>query len=684
MNRLFKSLGVIALAVITLSSCQKQKAETPMNKVTAIDTSNFDKTVNPGDNFFDYVNGSWIKNNPIPEDKSRWGSFDILQENSITALKSIFDSAATDTKAPAGSNFKKIGDFFASGMDTTKIEKDGIAPIKPMLDQIDNMKTKEDFMTIIIDQTNDGTYPLFGIYGGQDDKNSLAVITNLYQGGLSLPDRDYYLKDDENSKKIRAAYITHLNNMFKLLGETPDQAAKSAESIMKIETALAKVSRTRVELRDPVKNYNKMTLDQVKKDCSEFNWDVYFTGIGLSNPGDINVGQPDFFAGMNKVFKETKMDDWKPYLKHNLVTSVAPYLSSAFVDENFSFYGKVLSGTKQQEDRWKRVLKTTSGELGEAVGQIYVEKYFPPEAKERMKNLVNNLKLALKDRIQNLKWMSDETKGKALHKLEKMGVKIGYPDKWRDYSGLNITRDSYVMNVLNSNKFNFAYNMNQIGKPVDRGEWHMTPQTVNAYYNPNMNEIVFPAAILQPPFFNKDADDAVNYGGIGVVIGHEMTHGFDDQGRQYDADGNLTDWWTPEDAEKYKTNVEPLVVQYSKFNPIDTMHVNGNLTLGENIADFGGLTVSLAALRKADGNDLDKPLIDGFTPLQRYFLSYAQIWRQNVRDEEAKRRLLTDPHSPAKYRVLGGVVNVPEFYKAFNVTSQNKMFMPADQRAIIW
>ena len=468
------------------------------------------------------------------------------------------------------------------------------------------------------------------------------------------------------------------------MGETNAVAIQNADIVLKIETKLAEVSSTRKELRDPVKNYNKTDLAGVKKMATAFDWDTYFTTLGLKNTKEINVGQTKFFGELGKIFTATPVDQWKIYLRWNIVKDASSCLSSNFDKEHFAFYGTVLSGVKEMKPRWKRVLNNTSGNLGEAVGQLYVEKYFPPEAKKRMLELVSNLKLALKDRIEKLTWMGDATKKQAVEKLEKINVKVGYPDKWIDYASLTITKDSYFENIMAASRFYFKRDLEKIGKPVDRMEWGMTPQTVNAYYSPNMNEIVFPAAILQEPFFFLKADDAVNYGAIGVVISHEMTHGFDDQGCQYDKDGNLRNWWTKEDATNFEKQTRVIADHYNAFKELDSLHVDGKLTLGENIADMGGITVAYAALQKAlQGKDANA-MIDGFTIDQRFFLSYAQVWRQNIRDKELMRRLKEDVHSPHDARVNALLFNVPQFYKAFNIQATDKLFIPEKDRAVIW
>jgi Predicted metalloendopeptidase len=610
-----------------------------------------DTTVKPGDNFYLYANGAWLKNHPIPDEYSRYGAFEVLDEANYKQLKTIMAEAVDNKNAAAGSVKQKIRDFYTTGMDTIKIEKDGLAPIKAQLDRIASIKTLEDLQTLIAGKHASGSYPLFYFFGSQDEKNSNMVIAQLNQGGLGLPDRDYYLSDDPRSKEIRTEYVKHMARMFGFMGRNETQSGESAAIVMQIETELAKISSTRLELRDPVANYNKTNLEGLQKMAPEFNWAAYFKGIGLTKTDEINVGQPKFIAGMAKILKTVPIAKWQTYLSWNVVNKAAPYLSSNVNKEHFAFFGTVLSGTTKQKPRWKRVLGETSSSLGEAVGQLYVEKYFPPQAKQRMIELVNNLKAALRERILNLPWMGDSTKKQAVAKLEKINVKVGYPDKWIDYSTLQIGTDSYYENMMNAKTFAAKRDMNKIGKPVDRTEWGMTPQTVNAYYNPNMNEIVFPAAILQPPFFFPDADDAVNYGAIGVVIGHEMSHGFDDQGRQYDKEGNLRDWWTAGDATKFGTQTKALAVHYDSYKLLDSLHVNGNLTLGENIADLGGVNIAYSALLKAmEGKDMNAKT-DNFTSPQRFFLAYAQVWRNNIREKELMRRLKEDVHSPGEARI---------------------------------
>ena len=661
----------------------------------AFDTKNMDKSVKPGDDFFRYANGGWLKRTPIPPEYARWGSFNELIEKNNDALHEIAEKAAKTVSGDNGSegatqstpaDVEKVGDFYASGMDAKEINAAGVKPLEDEFKRIDAMKDQNDLVKEIGRLHSIGVGALFGFTSGQDDKNSTMVIAQAFQGGLGMPDRDYYLKDDEASKKLRDQYVAHVTKMFALLGDSKDDAAKNAKTVMDIETSLAKVARTRVELRDPQKNYNKMRQDELQKLTPDFDWNDYFQATNLAAAGDINVGQPDFFKGADDVLKAVSLDDWKTYLRWHLVHSEAAALSDNFEKEDFDFFQKALTGVKEQKPRWKRVVTATDSELGEALGKLYVAKYFPPQAKERALEMINNLKEALAEDIKSLDWMDEPTKQEALKKLAALTVKVGYPDKWRDYSLLKIDRGPYVMNVVRGDTFETERQLKKIGKPVDRGEWGMTPPTVNAYYNPTMNEIVFPAGILQPPFFNADADDAINYGGIGAVIGHEMTHGFDDRGRQYDAEGNLRDWWSPASAEAYKKRAKEVVAQYAAYEPLPGQHLNGELTQGENIADIGGLKIAYLALQKALAKHPEEAQkkIDGFTPEQRFFLGFAQIWRANQRPEDTKRRIVIDPHSPGRFRCNGPLSNMPEFAKAFDVSAAAPMVRPPDKRAAIW
>ena len=656
---------------------------TPEDKnAPPFDIANMDTSVKPSDDFFMYANGGWIKRTPIPPEYSRWGSFNQLIEKNNDALHDVAERAARETTA-TDPDAKKVGDYYASGMDEATVEVARARPLTDELKRIDGVKDRIDVLKEIAHLHTLGITSLFGFTSGQDDKNSTMVIAQAYQGGLGMPDRDYYTKTDDASKKLRDQYVQHVTKMLTLLGEDPKAAGEHAKKILTLETSLAQASRTKVELRDPQKNYNKMKTSALQALTPGFKWDAYFKESNLLDPGELNVGQPDFFKGADKVFASTAIDDWKEYFRWHLVHATAAELSADFVNENFNFYETTLRGTQQIKPRWKRVVASTDNSIGEALGKLYVADYFPPESKARMLDLVNNLRSALADRIKTLEWMDEPTKQAALKKLAAFTVKIGYPDKWRDYSVLRIDRGPYVLNAVRASMFDIRRELNKIGKPVDRTEWGMTPPTVNAYYNPKLNEIVFPAGILQPPFFNPKADDALNYGGIGAVIGHEMTHGFDDQGRQFDEVGNLRDWWTPESAAKFKERSGAIVKQYSEYEPLPGVHVNGELTQGENIADIGGVKIAYAALQKAlAGKPQEK--IDGFTPEQRFFLGFAQIWRSVQRDEDLRLMVNTNPHSPARYRVNGPLSDLVEFQKAFNLPDNCPMVRPADKKVNIW
>lgn len=646
----------------------------------AIDISNFDKTIKPGDDFYDYVNGNWLKKNPIPGTETRWGSFNILDDTTRHRVQKLVEETARIKNADKGSATQKIRDFYNAAMDTVAIEKAGATPLTPLVKKVVSIESKEDLISTIADFHRLGIDCFFNFYVGQDDKNSEANVIFMSQGGLSMPDRDYYLKDDKESVAIREKYLNLINAQMQLTEMKPADDVNGV--VLKIETELARASRTRVALRDPEANYNKMPVDEFFKILPELPMKIYFEKLKISER-ELVVGQPEFFKALNEITKQFTLEQLKSYLIWHLVDEKASTLSSAFVKNNFDFYDGVLSGAKEMKPRWKRVMSMMNGSMGELIGQLYVKKYFPPQAKERVYKLVNNLIAAYKERIKTREWMEEKTKKAALEKLDKVMLKLAYPDKWKDFTNLEVGTDSYFENVNRASAFWFNYNLNKLGKQVDRSEWGMSPQTVNAYYNPGMNEIVFPAAIMQPPFFDPNADDAVNYGGMGVVIGHELTHGFDDQGSQYDANGNLKNWWTEADKERFKKNTAKLAEQFNKFVAIDTLHVNGELTLGENIADLGGLIMAYNALQKMTGLQ-QQTSIDGFSPEQRFFINYAQIWRNNIRPEELKKRLKVDVHSPGKFRTNGPLPNIPQFYKAFNVTKENKMYLPPEERVDIW
>jgi len=557
----------------------------------------------------------------------------------------------------------------------------GITPVASDLNEIQNAKTRTDLVKLAAALMKNGTGVTFFLFVDQDPKHSTAYITQLYQGGLSMPDRDYYLRPDPRFADFRTKFVAHATRMFTMAGIS--DPAKKAKVVMDIETAIAKAHWSNVENRDRVKTYNKFAVQALADMTPAFDWKLLATELGWKNPDSVIVFQPSFFKAFGEMFGKYPIDDWKTYYTWRVLSGWAPVLNSAFVAESFDFNGRIIQGIQEDRPRWKRAVSSVETAMGELVGRLYVQKYFKPEAKERMVKLVDNLKASFRERIKSLTWMSDETKQKALAKLDKFGTKIGYPDKWKDYSALSVKPDDLVGNLKRSGVVEFDRQIDKLGKPIDRTEWIMTPQTVNAYYNPNMNEIVFPAAILQPPFFNVNADDAVNYGGIGAVIGHEMTHGFDDQGRKSDGDGNLTDWWTDKDGKEFDKRTQVMVNQYNSYNPIDTMHENGRLTLGENIADLGGLTIAYHAYKRALG-ETESPVIDGFTGDQRFFLGWAQVWARKYRDDELRRRLLIDPHSLSEYRVNGVVSNMPEYYSAYSVQPSDPLYRADSVRVQIW
>ena len=676
-----KMFPFLAAGIVALASCNTPQKE--VVKIAAINPANMDTTVAAGTDFYEYACGGWIKNNPLKPEYARFGTFDQLLENNQEQLRVLIEELSA-TPHEAGSVAGKIGALYAMGLDSTKLNADGVAPIKEELAAINALATKSDVSKMVATLHKEGMAPFFALFVDADEKNSAMNIVQLYQAGIGMGDRDYYLLEDEGSAKMRDAYRAYINKLFTLAGSSPEQADAAVDAVMKIEKAIAEISYGREDLRDSQKNYNKLAYEDFKQIESPLDWDVYFESMGLAGLKELDAKQINFYKVMNKALQNTTVDEQKYYLAFNLLSAAAPYLSDDFVDADFEFYGKVMSGKQEQQPRWKRSLNTVNGALGEAVGEMYVEKYFPASSKEKMLTLVGNLQTALSERINGLEWMSDTTKAKAQEKLAAFTVKIGYPDKWRDYSGLEIKDDSYWANVRRSNIFDMAYQLADVDKPVDKSRWHMNPQTVNAYYNPTTNEICFPAAILQPPFFNPDADDAVNYGAIGVVIGHEMTHGFDDQGRNYDKDGNLIDWWTAEDAVRFKERADKLVDQYDQIIVIDTLHANGRFTLGENIADHGGLLVAHQAyLNSLKGKETPAP-IDGFTNEQRFFLGYATLWGQNIRPEEIRRRTKIDPHSLGKWRVNAALRNIAPFYAAFDIKEGDPMFMAPADRVVIW
>ena len=664
----------IVLSGLLLMSCNEKEAQ------SGIDLNNFDESFSPKQDFYRYVNGTWLKNTKIPADKSNYGSFTALYDEAQERMKDIIEQAAERGNQP-GSDEQKIGDYYKSFMDTVKIKSLGIKPLEPIIANIKKVNKKSELPQLFAYLQTIGVQRPFSFNVAQDGKHSDKYICYINQSGLGLPDRDYYLNKSDKFEKFRNQYKEYIEKIFTLANET--DVEQKANRILSLEKKIAENHWTRVENRDRDKTYNKYNVQQLQKEFSGFDWKTFITSSQKQPVENVVVRQPGYLNGFNKIINKTSLNDWKIYFEFKLLSAYANSLSNDFVMANFNFYGKTLSGIEQIRPRWKRGVGLVDRNLGEVLGRIYVGKYFKPQAKQRMRELVDNLVIAYGKRLKNLDWMSDETKKEALVKLSKFGAKIGYPDKWKDYSTLEIKAHDLIGNSIRSNIWDNEYNMTKLGKPVDRDEWGMTPQTVNAYYSSTMNEVVFPAAILQPPFFNMDADDAVNYGAIGAVIGHELTHGFDDQGRKSDGDGNLRNWWTEEDRRKFDKRSQIMVDEYDLFSPIDTMHINGRLTLGENIADLGGVTIAYYAYQNSLKRK-EAPLIDGFTGNQRFFIGWTQIWHRKYRDDELRKRLLTDPHSPSEYRVNGILSNMPEFYKAFDVNEEDKMFRPEEKRVQIW
>lgn len=673
---------LLAFSVVTLISADAQVAKKVVSgNRKYINQGLMDKSIKPGDNFYLNANGNWLKMNPVPASKTRWGTFNVLAEEASNAMKGLLEEASAN---PTKNRISQMsGDFYSIAMDSVAIEKLGYLPIKGELDRIAQLTS----LSQVIDEiatlrTRGVASPLFGFSVAQDAKKVTQYIPQFGQGGTTLPDRDYYLKNDPRSEKIRDEYKKFIADMFRLVMVSDPKASENAAAILGLETNLARAQMSRVEMRDPQKLYNKFFVDDFTKTTPTVNWRELMSKMMVTNQDSIIVSNPAFLRFVDSLLPATPVKTWKTYLQWYVLKNAAPYLSDNFVQRNFQFT-KVLSGQKEISPRWQRMSTLTDGTLGDMLGQLYVDKYFKPAAKQRMLALVNNLQQTFAERIKALDWMSNETKQRALTKLAAFGKKIGYTDKWKTYDGLTINRKSFLDNIRNASIWSYKDRIGKLGKPVDKTEWGFTPPTINASYSPTRNEITFPAGILQFPFFDFNADDAVNYGGIGAVIGHEMTHGFDDQGRQFDADGNLRDWWTAEDAEKFKIKADQVAEEYNSFTVLDTIHVNGKLTLGENIADLGGLNMAYAAFKKTPQGKANK-MIDGFTPDQRFFLSWAQIWRTNTLPETSAQLILTDPHAPGEFRTNGTVVHLPAFYKAFNVKKGDKLYLPEDKRIRIW
>lgn len=664
-----------------------------------IEPQYFDSSVKPQDDFFRYVNGTWLKTVEIPASEARWGSFSELRDRNWRNVREICEAAMAKGDQAKGPE-RMVGDFYASGMDEKAIDAAGIAPLKPMLDELGGIASPHDVVLAIARLHRLGVSAAFSFRGAADAKDSNMTIGQLRQGGLSLPgtgqqsDRDYYFNDDEKSKTLRQHYVDHVTRMLQLSGEDPAAAAAGAAAVLRVETELARGSLSRALLRNPKENYHKMSVEELAKLAPGIKWTAYFQAVGAPLFTELNVAQPEYFKALSTVVATAPIAEWQAYLRWHLISAAAPYMAANLADEAYRFYDVELRGVQEQFPRWRKVVAWTDGArldgfagidggIGDALGQLYVARYFPPEAKARVLKLVEDLRAALRDRLQTLEWMDDATRAKAIKKLNAFSVKMGYPDHWREYRGLRIDRGPFVLNVLRAKEFSVTEDLAEIGRPVDKTRWTMTPPTVNASYSASVNGIQFPAGILQPPFFDAKADDAVNYGGIGTVIGHEMTHGFDDSGRQYDADGNLVDWWTPESAERYKARAIGVVKQFDSYTVLDGLHLKGELTQGENIADLGGIKIAYAALQKAlEGKSREK--IDGWTPEQRFFLNYGSVWRDVFREAEQRRRVNVDPHSPGEWRVRGPLSNLDEFAKAFDVPEGAPMRRPAPERVTIW
>ena len=667
-----------AAAMVFAGCAQNNKEGKP-----AIDLANFDLTTAPSEDFYQYACGGWMEANPLTPEYARYGIFDQLEKENNEKLKALIEELGSTPQKP-GSVGEKIRMMYEMGLDSLKRNADGAAPVMEQLAAINAVSNHKELSAMAGRIHVESASPFFGFYIGADEKNSTMNLLQFYQGGISMSDRDYYLLEDESTVKIRNAYRQYIDRLFVLAGYTAEEAAKAADAVLALETEIAKVSVDRATLRDVHKNYNKMTIKEFTSKYDFLDWNEFFRETGISKSTELNAGQIPFFEGLTKLLKKTSLEDQKLYLSFKLLNSASSYLSDDFVNANFDFYGRALQGKEELQPRWKSSLAIVNRSLAEAFGQMYVEKYFPASSKEKMIEMVANLQTALGERIEALEWMSEQTKSKAQEKLGTFIVKVGYPDNWKDYTALEIKNDSYWANICRTNVFAHNDMMEDEGQPVDRTEWGMSPQTVNAYYNPTTNEICFPAAILQPPFFNPDADDAVNYGGIGVVIGHEMTHGFDDQGRNYDKDGNLSAWWNEEDEEKFNERAEVLVEQYDKIVVLDSLHADGRYTLGENIADQGGLLVSYQAyMNTLKGKDVPAD-IDGFTYSQRFYIGYANLWAQNLRPQEIMRRTKTDVHSLGKWRVNAALRNIEDFYTAFDIKEGDAMYLAPEERINIW
>ena len=680
MRRIQSIISIGFLSVLTIS-CSNKSSEDAAPKLDAL-VANMDSTVSPAADFFLYANGGWIKKNPIPGDLGSWTIGNLVVEENLKRLREISEDAAS-ASGTKGSNEQKIGDFWRTAMDSTKIENDGLKPLQPFLDKINAIKDAASLVQTVAELKRAGSSTLFSDYIAQDDKNSEVMAYKLWQGGLGLPEREYYFKTDSATSRIREEYLKYINTMLTMSGEDSFAAKSVASRILALETSLAQSSRKLEDLRDPYRNYNKMATADLSKIAATVNWNQFLSISGIITDSII-VGQPEFFVALDQAIKTIPIEDWKAYLKFNLISDFAPYLPDRFGVADFNFR-KLFSGAKQRRDRWKRVIQSEENAMGEMLGQLYVKEFFSEKAKQRYSDMVEDIRDALRERISKLTWMTDSTKQKAYEKLAAMKKKVGYPDKWKDFSQMEIGRESWVQNVINANNWWHNYNVSKLNKPVDRDEWEMTPQTYNAYYNPSNNEIVLPAGIFTVPGYrDEELDDALVYGYAGAsTIGHEITHGFDDEGRQYDAKGNLVSWWTSKDEEEFKRRAEVMVKQFNEYEPLKGYFINGKATLGENIADLGGILLGIDAFKKTEQYNQNKK-IGGLTPMQRYFMGYAFGWLGHYSEDLLRSRLLTDVHSPAKYRVNGPFVDVDEFYTTFNVKPGDPMYRPDSLRVRIW
>jgi putative endopeptidase len=678
--------GALALAAtFSLGACQNQPSTEDVNEGPAgISLADMDTTVRPADDFYRFANGGWLERTEVPADEGRWSSFNELREFNNEALLTVLNNASESGKYGEGSDEMKAFTFYQVAMDSAKAEEAGIKPLQPTLKEIDAISNKEDLRKQLAELRLKGVSPFFGMYVTTDRKQSDQMAMHVGQGGLGLPNRDYYTKGDSKSEDIKEKYVAFIADMLGFIGYEATAAQQAAQNIILLENKLAQASMDNVERRNPIKTYNKFDIQALDQHTPNFNWSAYFNQLGVEGVDSVIVGQPDFFKEMDRIIANTDLSTLKDYMKYNVINDAAAYLNHEIVNRNFEFYGKTLQGTEEMRPRWKRALASTNGAVGFAVGKLYVDETFPPEAKQQAEEMVEYIKKAFANRINNLEWMSPETKEKAQDKLSRFNVKIGYPEEWETYEDLEVSESSYVENVMASNRYSVKDNLSKLGKPVDKDEWFMTPQTVNAYYSPTFNEIVFPAGILQPPFYNFKADAAVNFGGIGAVIGHEISHGFDDNGSRYDGEGNMKNWWTEEDNTQFQARTGQLASQYDAYEPLDSVFVNGKFTLGENIGDLGGVAAAYDGLLLYLADNESEDQIQGYTPEQRFFISWATIWRSKYKDEALRNQVMTDPHSPGMYRATGPLVNIDGFYEAFNIQEGDPMYKADSARVRIW